>query len=133
MGGESSREQLADEDIDEIRRSTHFTRAEILDLHQKFQTDFPDGAITRDRFVLMYASLFPDGDATRFAKHVFKAYDADGNGVIDFQEFMSTLSIAAKGTVEEKLKWAFHLYDLDGNGEITRVEATEMIMVKYYI
>ena len=127
--GSSSSTELSDETIDEIRQNTRFSKREIIDMYEKFHTDFPEGVITRRRFVDMYNNLFPDGDATRFAKHVFRAYDADGNGEVDFTEFMASLSIAAKGSVDEKLRWAFRLYDIDGDGEITRCESTEMIMV----
>ena len=53
-----------------------------------------------------------------------------GNGEIDFQEFMTTLSVASRGSSDEKLHWAFKMYDMDGNGSVSRAEATEMILVR---
>ena len=52
-----------------------------------------------------------------------------GNGEISFQEFMTTLSVASRGSAEEKLHWTFRMYDINGNGTISRSEATEMIKV----
>ena len=65
-----------------------------------------------------------------FANYLFHAYDADANGVIDFKEFLLVMSVEAKGSVKDKLKWAFKLYDLDGSGKVTRTEAIEIIQVR---
>ena len=67
-----------------------------------------------------------------FANYLFHAYDIDSNGVIDFKEFLLVMSVEAKGSVKEKLKWAFKLYDLDGSGQVSRKEATEIIEVYLY-
>ena len=81
-----------------------------------------------EEFKELYAKMFPDGDATKFAEHVFHSFDQDGNGQIDFREFLCALSIQQKGTPEQKLEWTFNLYDLDGSGYINREEL--LIMTK---
>ena len=58
-----------------------------------------------------------------------QAYDADGNGVISFSEFLTTMSISAKGSPEDKLNWSFDLYDHNGDGTISRKEAVDIIWV----
>ena len=77
MGGETSRE-LSTDDLDDLRRSTKFKPEEIRAWYDKFHKDFPNGTITEPEFVNMYSKMFPKGDARRFAKHVFRAYDSDG-------------------------------------------------------
>lgn len=42
---------------------------------------------------------------------------------------MTTLSIASRGTVDEKLHWAYSMYDMNGDGNVSRKEATEIIKV----
>ena len=87
----------------------------------------PKGMITLKQITEMYSEYF-EGDAQEFACHVFRAFDDDGNGVIDFREFLSSLSITSRGTLEEKLDWAFSIYDIDGDGGISKEEMTKIIL-----
>ena len=47
------------------------------------------------------------------------------------QEFVTGLSVLARGTINEKLQWAFNLYDVNGDGIITRDEMLEIVTAIY--
>jgi len=52
--------------------------------------------------------------------------DADGNGTIDFPEFLCLMSKKMKDTdSEEELREAFKVFDKDGNGFISAAEVRE--------
>jgi len=129
MGGKGSKP-----DFKELSKGTKFTTKELEQWFKKFKGDFPDGKINRQQFIKLYQKMFDtnaDADATDFCSHVFRQYDKDNNGVIDFREFVTTLSIASRGTPQEKLHWAFQLYDKDASGYLTEAEIVEILSSIY--
>ena len=53
----------------------------------------------------------------QFLEQLFRIFDKDGDGSIDFKEFMIATDMTSSGDPEEKLRWAFRMYDKDGSGE----------------
>ena len=54
------------------------------------------------------------------AERILTIFDLDGDGEIDFEEFLRALSLfSCKGSREDKLKLAFSIYDLDNDGFIS--------------
>lgn len=49
------------------------------------QSDCPNGKLTPAKFVDMYKMFFPSGNAEEFCDHVFRTFDMDKNGYIDFK------------------------------------------------
>ena len=52
------------------------------------QKDCPSGQLTRSQFVSIYQEMFPEGQAKAFYEHVFRTFDEDDSGKIDFKEFL---------------------------------------------
>ena len=66
--------------------------------------DCPDGQLGKDKILDMYSMILPVGNAKLFVDQIFRIFDKDGNGTIDFKEFMMATDMTASGSPEEKLR-----------------------------
>jgi len=133
MGQSSSspHKRLRKEDVEFLRKNTRYDEQTIQEWYKGFMIDCPHGRLTPESFLRIYSKFFPTGNAEDFCRHIFRTFDADQNGFIDFKEFLLAVNVTAAGSPEEKLDWAFSMYDLDGNGWIDLIEMTKMVKSIY--
>lgn len=74
------------------------------------QQDCPNGRLTPAKFVDMYKMFFPSGNAEEFCDHVFRTFDMDKNGYIDFKVSVVYLLILYVFNVKFSLKLAPYFY-----------------------
>ncbi|KAI8869467.1 neuronal calcium sensor 1b [Ramicandelaber brevisporus] len=129
MGRSASR--LDTKELEALTHDTYFERKEIKQWYKGFMRDNPSGNMDRAEFRKVYKQFFPFGNSLDFADLAFNVFDSNGDGVINFDEFIKALSITSRGSDEEKLQWVFKLYDIDGDNYITRDEMTKIVDAIY--
>ncbi|KAK3094954.1 hypothetical protein FSP39_008312 [Pinctada imbricata] len=119
------------EGLDNLCRTTKFTRKELQIMYRGFKQECPSGIVNEETFKEIYAQFFPLGDSGAYAHYVFNTFDQDGNGSLSFEEFVMGLSVLSRGTLQERLQWTFNLYDINGDGVITKDEMYGIVSAIY--
>ncbi|CAH8622730.1 unnamed protein product [Dicrocoelium dendriticum] len=71
--------------INTLLRKTRFTRKELQIMYQGFKQECPAGMLTEEVFKDVYCKFFPQGDATMYAQLVFRSFDKEHNGSLNFE------------------------------------------------
>ncbi|KAJ7374234.1 Calcineurin subunit B type 1 [Desmophyllum pertusum] len=104
---------------------THFDADEIRRLGKRFRKLDLDksGALSVEEFMSL-----PELQQNPLVQRVIDIFDTDGNGEVDFKEFIEGVSqFSVKGDKESKLKFAFMIYDMDNDGFISNGELFQVL------
>lgn len=108
--------------------------ASVTDVAARFaRATNDDGMLTRTAFNRVFESLVPNPSRTQAARlrvvlsHLFSLFDVNGDGMVDFTELSSGLSILCGGNRDDRIRAAFALYDFNGDGHISLEEMTQYL------
>ncbi|XDV23071.1 hypothetical protein PO909_027787 [Leuciscus waleckii] len=90
--------------------------------YRKFMTECPSGQLTFYEFKKFFGLKNLSESSNDYVETMFKTFDINDDGFIDFMEYVAALSLVLKGGVQQKLRWYFKLFDMDGSGCIDRDE-----------
>jgi Ca2+-binding EF-hand superfamily protein len=85
MGCVGSRSKLSKQDMNFLTENTEFTKPQIKNWYSGFIVDCPSGELSKAKFIEVYQQLFPQGNAQKFCSHIFRTFDTDNSGKIDFK------------------------------------------------
>ncbi|KAI9174497.1 hypothetical protein LWI28_018292 [Acer negundo] len=131
MGCVCTKQRLKHEDPFALAAQTHFNETEVealFELFRKLSSSLvDDGLISKEEFQL---GLFRNKKKqSLFADRIFRLFDLKRDGVIEFGEFVRSLSVFhPEAPQAEKLKFSFQLYNIRETGFIEREEVKEMIL-----
>jgi Ca2+-binding EF-hand superfamily protein len=83
-----------------------------------FTSQDNSGSLSVEEFMTL-----PELQQNPLVQRVIDIFDDDGNGEVDFKEFIQGVSqFSVKGDKTSKLRFAFRIYDIDNDGYISNGE-----------
>ncbi|XP_053445273.1 calcineurin subunit B type 1-like [Nycticebus coucang] len=108
-----------------LEMCSNFGADEIKTLGKRFKKLDLDsfGSLSVEAFMSL-----PELQQNSLVQRVIDRFDTDGNGEVDFKEFIQGVSqFSVKGDKEQKLRFAFPIYDMDKDGYISNGELFQVL------
>jgi len=128
------------DDVRELLKLTVFDVTEVLDV---FAENSRSGWISQDSFNQSFANLVELGGghadrasaarARDIVGQLYQAFDLNGDGVVDFNELASGISVLCSGSRSDKVRAAFELFDTNRDGVISLQEMARYLKSVYRI
>lgn len=113
-------EEFTEDDLEFLLHNTGFSAEQINRWYSEFENKCSPGLITFEQFKAYYKLLLPLNLSEKSKEEIiyklFKLFDIDGDGFLNFTEFLISFWIRCKAPIKEKFTWIFNMYDLDRNG-----------------
>jgi len=81
-----------------------------------------DGVIDYEEFLM--ASQLPD---SKFAKNMFRVFDMNEDGAINFREFLIGLATFSNETLDKQIQAAFKLLNPDSTGDVAKKDLFDLL------
>ena len=88
-----------------------------------------DGKLSKEELFIAFKEAGMEMENDQLTK-VIQSIDFDGNGFIEYEEFIRVTLPKEQLFTEENLKYAFDMFDLDKNGKISLNEFKEILGIK---
>jgi len=146
---------LSKKDVELVVKKMDISNEDVMATYKNWMEVNPSGKITRKDFSEMFVELvgvdhdssdsdddddqnYKDGwakikdCAEKIVENVFRVFDANNDGHIDFVEFMVYLAIIndnddEKITIREKMEKIFRFFDMNSDGTISRNEMKRVV------
>eukprot|EP00743_Colponemidia_sp_Colp-15_P007423 GILK01008022.1.p1 GENE.GILK01008022.1~~GILK01008022.1.p1 ORF type:complete len:426 (-),score=70.17 GILK01008022.1:294-1571(-) len=123
--------QLASAEIDDLLRTTKFTRREIITYYNRFRAlaamgPPPHNQLDKDTFKRGIDRLALEDDL--FVNRMFDVLDVDHSGFIDWTEYIYTIHALEKGSKEDHIELFFKIYDINEKSSISKSEFCKMLL-----
>merc|ERR1712183_713639 len=125
MGNRNGAPSFNDQMVQDFAKTTGMTEMQARQHFTFWLKQHPDGKMNKkDLKAMMSKGLpkFSQDEAEKMENHIFRIYDKNQNGFIDFHEFMTVFMILTGEEPKTVLERVFRIFDVDSNGTITREE-----------
>ena len=122
---------LSNEDVETMKVASGKSEQEIRAAFEEFKQEHPNGKLNLEDFKICLQDAIPKKYVESMAEYIYRVYDTDGDGTIDFKEFMIVFYIMSEGSEEDVLSGIFRIFDIDGNGSISLDEMKKLVSAMY--
>jgi len=123
---ETKSAKFSDSELDKIYEQY---KSVISPSSPDFAIDMQQGAVLLEKILSKIQSNWWDYVLPK----IYKVYDKNQDGKLEFQEFVVVLSIAMKGNLVDRFTFCFKMVDLDDDSKISTSEFVKLLKVLYRI
>ena len=102
------------------------SQTEISKEYEQFIKQNITGEMTKENFIK--SSKLPGDDQGFMASSLFRVFDEDNSGTMNFSEYMMASNCSNLGSAQNKLEWIFKVFDEDGGGSIDIDEVIKLVI-----
>ena len=103
-----------------LEEKVSLSKEEIARNYDDFMALCPSGEMTKTQFM--------EDQGGVMAESLFRVFDEDNSGKLDFTEYMLASNCTSLSQPEEKLNWIFNVFDEDGGGSIDIDEVIKLVI-----
>ena len=139
MGQVNGKYVLEQKDIKWFAQNTELSEEDVRLRYDHFVQNYPDGKIPKDAFIAMLEGAYSSSkrmskiQAHGLENYAFKTYDLNGDGCIDFKEFLWVMYILSDDPPRQKLELIFKTFDDNRDGVISANEIKQVVKDFFYI
>ena len=120
-----------EEMINSVSAKIGISSDEVKIKHANFMSKYPSGKMTRNDLIAE-SKEFLDDDNRFLAGSLFRVFDEDRSGSLEFPEFMIASHCTSLNS-SEKLGWIFNVFDADSSGTIDIVEVGRVMKAVFKV
>merc|ERR1712154_612822 len=139
MGQKNGKPYLGPSEARDIADASGMTVDEVRYRFEDFCAEFPSGQMKPEHMKKLLGKALPKQAVNKMEKYVFRIFDADGDGMIDFSEFLPIFFLGY-GSInqfdkdcETYLRKMFNVFDTENKGWVGENELVQLVqdMAKY--
>ncbi|CAF1113818.1 unnamed protein product [Adineta steineri] len=128
MGNRSGTHVLTERDVEILIKTSGKSEREIRQWYDEFHQDTNHtDRMDKRQFQVFYSKLRKKPNLQQITDHIFRAFDADQSGTIDFSEFLFAYIATSEGTKQQKFEYAFEVYDINDDQVVEKKEAKKIL------
>ncbi|UJR28797.1 hypothetical protein I4U23_010022 [Adineta vaga] len=130
MGNQQTARVFNDKDVQLLVKLSGKTEDEIRKWYADFHIESDEtDRMNKRQFQLFYTKLRKNPKLEQITDHLFRAFDTDHSGTIDFNEFLLAYIATTTGTTRQKFEYAFEVFDINENERIEKKEAEKILNI----